>query len=140
MEAGVEPGVQNERRCGEKWNVWHHGGNGDWENHVASCASYGVFVNGFTWEFADYDARVEHGTVSEEPQIVCGPVSPYETSRYVWEPAAMGVAGSVEDEFALSQKSMSSCLGAADERSPNQEDKAGKTSRNSGNGTSIGAT
>ena len=88
---GGEPGVQNERRGGEKWNVWHHGGNGEWENHVASCASYGVLVNGFTWNFADYDARVQDGTVSEEPQIVCVPASFYETSRYVWAPAGMGV-------------------------------------------------
>jgi hypothetical protein len=129
IEDGGEPGVKHERRGGEKWNVWHHGGDGRWENHVALKTSYGVDVNGLIWSYEDYDGRVEEGTVSEAPQFVTGPVAAYGVASYAWKPLANATSDLELDEFAASQESMRECLDSPETRSPSQKDLAGKRSR-----------
>jgi hypothetical protein len=110
--------------------VWHHGGDDKWENHVALRASYGVNVNGFTWTFEEYDARLDAGLVSEDPQIVCLPVAPYETSWYEWKPCSTGDGNGRGDEFAVTQTNLTACLFGPSWCSPNQDDTAGKITKN----------
>ena len=129
-EEGGDGGVENHRSCGEKWNVWHHGGDDKWENHVALRASYGVYVNGFTWTFEEYDARLEAGLVSEDPQTVCLPVAPYATSWYEWKPCTTGDDNGRVDEFAMTQTSLTACLSGAGGCSPNQDAIAGNITKN----------
>ena len=127
---GGDGGVEHHRSCGEKWNVWHHGGDKQWENHVASRLSYGVNVNGFTWTFEEYDARLEAGLVSEDPQIVCLPVAPYEICWYEWKPCTTGDDNGRVDEFPVTQTSLTACLSGPSGSSPNQDDIAGKITKN----------
>ena len=129
-EEGGDGGVENHRSCGEKWNVWHHGGDDKWENHVALRASYGVYVNGFTWTFEEYDARLEAGLVSEDPQTVCLPVAPYATSWYEWKPCTTCDDNGRVDEFAMTQTSLTACLSGAGGCSPNQDAIAGNITKN----------
>lgn len=129
-EEGGRSGVEQHRSGGEKWNVWHHGGDDQWENHVASCASYGVLLNGFTWSFEEYDARLEAGLVSEDPKLVCLPVAPYEKTWYEWKPCATGDDNGGVDEFLLTQTSLTACLSAPGGSSATQENNAGKTTKN----------
>ena len=129
LEEGGEPGVERERRGGEMWNVWHHGGDNRWENHIACYRSYGVAVNGITWKFDYYDARRELGTVSETPQIVTGPVAAYGQASYNCDLLASWTEDDAEDEFELTQRTLSACLSGQEGGFPSKDDAAGKTLR-----------
>ena len=61
--------VKVDRCAGERWNVWHHDGDGKWAHSVALRMSNGVgFGLHELLTFAEHDARVVANTMSEEDQ------------------------------------------------------------------------
>ena len=63
-----QPSVKVDRCAGDRWNVWHHDGDGKWAHSVALRMSNGVGLGQHELTFAEYDARVVANTMSEESQ------------------------------------------------------------------------
>ena len=69
-----EPSVEVDRVPGERWNVWHHTGDLRWSQYQASRMSSGVCYGGNIVSFADYDALLIAGSISETRQVVYRPI------------------------------------------------------------------
>ena len=74
-EYNGEPSAAVDRSPGERWNVWMHTGDRLWSQHQASCISSGVSIGGVVIPFAEYDARLEDGLISESRQLVHRPLN-----------------------------------------------------------------
>ena len=70
-----QPSVKVDRCAGDRWNVWHHDGDGKWAHSVALRMSNGVGLGQHELTFAEYDARVVANTMSEESQTTQCPKS-----------------------------------------------------------------
>jgi hypothetical protein len=69
-----QPSVKVDRCAGDRWNVWHHDGDGKWAHSVALRMSNGVGLGLHELTFAEHDARVVANTMSEESQTALPPV------------------------------------------------------------------